>query len=301
MGNHMRNAIYSVHGAVHLDSCRVRSIEKDRGRLPARLQLTTSSPVVSPSWSRIGQQGRVRIGRGTPRLAGGAACRLSTDGPGSVSREGLAMQFHEPNFWHQSHAWLTPDDGSPGSGLISLGWNAGTIHLQYVGLPQLSKPAVDAISATMRDFNAQCQLLAFMHAGVLGSQRAIQEQLGSKANRAGSFTLSGYYGEGKAQAIWARLPVGEVIDAFAENGEFERLYAKAFVVFSYHLWEDFARPRIAQELGVDHNDVKSELMGEWRYLRHWLVHPHGDTERTISRTPTCWRWYFPVCSLGIRK
>ena len=189
------------------------------------------------------------------------------------------MQFHEPNFWHQSHAWLTPDDGSPGSGLISLGWNAGTIHLQYVGLPQLSKPAVDAISATMRDFNAQCQLLAFMHAGVLGSQRAIQEQLGSKANRAGSFTLSGYYGEGKAQAIWARLPVGEVIDAFAENGEFERLYAKAFVVFSYHLWEDFARPRIAQELGVDHNDVKSELMGEWRYLRHWLVHPHGDTER----------------------
>ena len=189
------------------------------------------------------------------------------------------MPLREPQYWHQSHIWLTPDDGSPGSGLVSLGWNAGTIHLQYVGLPELSKPAVDAISTAMREFNSQCQLMAFMHAGVLGSQQVIQDQLGRSANRAGTFTLSGYYGEGKAHATWARLPVGQVIDAFAENGEFERLYAKAFVVFSYQLWEEFARPRIAQEIGVDHNDVKSELMGEWRYLRRWLVHPHEDTER----------------------
>ena len=189
------------------------------------------------------------------------------------------MESSEPHFWHKSHAWLTPEDGSPGSGLVSLGWNAGTIHLQYVGLPELSKPAVEVVSTTMRDFNSQCQLLAFMHAGVLGSQEAIQDQLGRKASRAGSFTLSGYYGERRTQAIWARLPVGQIIDAFAENGEFERLYAKAFVVFSYQLWEEFARPRIARELGVDHNDVQSELMGEWRYLRRWLVHPHEDTER----------------------
>ena len=171
------------------------------------------------------------------------------------------MQFSEPNCWHRSHAWLTPEDGIPGSGLISLGWNAGTIHIQYVGLPELSRPAVDAISATIREFNSQCQLLAFMHAGVLGSQQAIQEQLGRNANRAGSFTLSGYYWEGKEQAIWARLPVGQVIDAFAENGEFERLYAKAFVVFSYHLWEEFARPRIAQELSVDREYVDEAESG----------------------------------------
>ena len=33
-----------------------------------------------------------------------------------------------------------------------------------------------------------------------------------------------------------------------------------FLAPGYHLWEEFARPRIAQELGVDRNDVKSE----WR-------------------------------------
>ena len=177
--------------------------------------------------------------------------RRAGQGKGWLEGESI-MPFSEPHSWHQSHAWLTLDDGSPSRGLVSLGWNAGTIHLQYVGLPELSKPALDAISTAMREFNSLCQLLAFMHAGVLGSQQAIQDQLGRSANRAGRFTLAGYYGEGKAHAIRARLPVGRVIDALDENGGFERFYAKAFVVFSYQLWEEFARPRIAQELGVDH-------------------------------------------------
>ena len=74
------------------------------------------------------------------------------------------MPLREPQSWHQSHMWLTPDDGSPGSGLVSLGWNAGTIHLQYVGLPELSKPAIDAISTAMREFNTQCQLMVVLYA-----------------------------------------------------------------------------------------------------------------------------------------
>ena len=50
-----------------------------------------------------------------------------------------------------------------------------------------------------------------------------------------------------------------------------------FVVFSYQLWEEFARPNIAQALGTTHNDVESDLMGEWRHLRNWIVHPDEKT------------------------
>ena len=78
--------------------------------------------------------------------------RRAGQGKGWLEGESI-MPFSEPHFWHQSHAWLTLDDGSPSRGLVSLGWNAGTIHLQYVGLPELSKPALDAISTAMREFN----------------------------------------------------------------------------------------------------------------------------------------------------
>ena len=55
------------------------------------------------------------------------------------------------------------------------------------------------------------------------------------------------------------------------------------MVFSYHLWEEFVRPTIAKALGVKLDDVKSDLMGEWRHLRNWLVHPVEDTEQAYFK------------------
>ena len=193
------------------------------------------------------------------------------------------MHFNEPNFQHTSHARLRPDERCLDDGIISLGWNAGTIHIQYVGLQEIPESAIEAIKATMWKFNTECQLMSFLYAGVLGSQRAIQEQLGKNTDRGGSFTISGYYGDSTSRAIWARLPVGQVLDAFSEDGEFERLYAKAFVIFGYQMWEEFARPGIAQALGVSHDDVRSDLMGEWRHLRNWLIHPDKQTERAYFK------------------
>ena len=74
-----------------------------------------------------------------------------------------------------------------------------------------------------------------------------------------------------------------MLDAFSAGGDFETLYAKSFVVFTYQIWEDFARPTIAQALGVAHTDVQSDLMGEWRHLRNWLVHPDEKTEESYFK------------------
>ena len=32
-----------------------------------------------------------------------------------------------------------------------------------------------------------------------------------------------------------------------------------------------------------HDDVQSDLMGEWRHLRNWLVHPDKETEKAYFR------------------
>lgn len=127
--------------------------------------------------------------------------------------------------------------------------------------------------------NAKMALV--LYAGVLGSRKRIQAQLASDGGQDKPFTLSGAYRG--STAMWASLPRGMVLDAFSEHGAYETLYAKAFVVFTYQLWEEFARPKIAAALGVKLDDVRSDLMGEWRHLRNWLVHPDEDTEKAYFR------------------
>ena len=190
------------------------------------------------------------------------------------------MQFPDFGFRSTSHVRFTPDDRRHvDDGLISTAWNAGTLHVQYVGLQEVSESAIETISKTMWQFATECQLMVVLYAGVLLSRETIQSQLGGNINRDGPFAVSGNDKDGNVQAIWAWLPRGKVFDAFSAGGEFEKTYAKAFVVFTYQLWEKFARPKIAQTLGTTHDDVQSDLMGEWRRLRNWLVHPVEKTEK----------------------
>ena len=67
------------------------------------------------------------------------------------------MQF--PNFGYRntSHARLTPDDRSDvDDGLISTAWNAGTLHVQYVGLSEVSDSAAEKAGETMWRLAADC-------------------------------------------------------------------------------------------------------------------------------------------------
>ena len=122
----------------------------------------------------------------------------------------------------------------------------------------------------------------------------MQAQVGADADRNSPFSISTVGKDGKPIGIGAWLPTGVVYDSFSKGGEFETMFAKAFVVSSYHTWEEVTRPKIAQALGISHRDVQSDLMGEWRHLRNWLVHPSEETEKTffsntdlLSRIPGC--------------
>ena len=80
------------------------------------------------------------------------------------------------------------------------------------------------------------------------------------------------------RAIDLQVPGEKVREAYSPDGPLERLYGKAFVVFTYHLWDESSRKAIAGALGVKSDDVKADLMGEWRHLRNWLVHQSPKSE-----------------------
>jgi len=167
----------------------------------------------------------------------------------------------------------------PATGLIQIGWPGGILKIRYVGIPTVSQEAEDRIENAMQVFSADCQMMLIWFAGTLNSQEAIRHHLNLLAQQDDSLTIRSLRPDGRTGVVFARVPIGDVIDAFSNTGEFERLYSKAFVVFTYQVWEEVARPTIADALKVKPKHVEADLMGEWRHLRNWLVHQKGDAEQ----------------------
>ena len=133
-------------------------------------------------------------------------------------------QFPPFGYRGTSHTQLTPDERpNLTDGIISTAWNAGTLHVQYVGLEKVAKPAVDTVSEAMWRFATECQLMVVLYAGVLLSRATIQSQIGSERNRDTPFAISTTGKDGKVSGIWAWLPTGTVFDAFSAGGEHRAL------------------------------------------------------------------------------
>ena len=177
-----------------------------------------------------------------------------------------------------SHMRLRPDERCLDVGLITTAWNAGTVHVQYVGLDPIEKSDVDLIGETMWKFVSECHMMIVLYAGILFN-RDVMRHAWSADEQLDSLRFAYANTDGKRLSV--RVPKQKVIDAFTEDGVFERLYAKSYVVFTYQLWEESVRPQIAKSLNVEHDDVKSDLMGEWRHLRNLLVHPSKENHRTF--------------------
>ena len=163
--------------------------------------------------------------------------------------------------------------------MLQIGWPGGTVSLTCVGVPKIGKEAEAEVRNAMQRFLSDSQMMLVWFAGILGSQGAMRGHLDDLAERGEPLTINTYRPDGRVDAILARVQVDSVVDAFGEAGEFERLYAKAFVVFTYQIWEEVTRPAIAKALQVDDpNHIKADLMGDWRHLRNWLVHRTKKTE-----------------------
>ena len=165
----------------------------------------------------------------------------------------------------------------PTTGLIQMARGGGAVTLRYVGVPTVSEEANDEITKAIDRFLDDCQTMIVWYAGIERLQDSIHQHLSETVSRDKPFTLSNLYPNGE-QRVLVQVPGDMVIDAFSRGGSFELAYTKAFVVFAYHTWEEAVRPKIASALKVEVKDVKSDLMGEWRHLRHWVIHTSEDNK-----------------------
>ena len=157
--------------------------------------------------------------------------------------------------------------------LLQVGWPGGMLTLRCIGIPKISEEANAEIQNTMQQFSSDCQMMLIWFSAILGSQNAMRNHINHIAEQDEPSTINTYRPDGRVDSVLARVPVDSVVEAFNEAGDFERLYAKAFVVFTYQIWEEVARPKIATALKVEKPDhITSDLMGDWRHLRNWLVH-----------------------------
>ena len=195
---------------------------------------------------------------------------------------------HNPPLSHQMGISLyleTPDDHQKHVS-ISVLWSGGTISVQCVGF-QPSIQSEIGVSETIQQFANECQLMFVLYDSVMRSRNPILKNLRNKKNnRNALFVVADTARDGTIQEVWAQVPLGVMVDAFMQGGEFETIFAKAFVVLVYQLWEEVARHKISLALEVGHNDVKSDLMGEWRYLRNWIVHPSSESEQDFFKNAT---------------
>ena len=163
------------------------------------------------------------------------------------------------------------------TGLIQIARGGGAVTLRYVGVPAVSEEAEDEINAAIDQFLDDCQTMIVWYAGIERLQDSIHQRLSQTIPRDKPFTLSNLYPNGE-QRVLVQVPGDTVVDAFSRGGAFELAYTRAFVVFAYHTWEEVARPKIASSLKVEVQKVKSDLMGEWSHLRHWVIHTGEDSK-----------------------
>ena len=119
------------------------------------------------------------------------------------------------------------------------------------------------------------------YAGIDRFQDSIHQCLSETIPRDKPFTLSNLYLNGEQLRVLVQVPGDMAVNAFSRGGSFELAYTKAFVVFAYHTWEEVARPKIASALNVKVKHVKCDLMGEWRHLRHWVIHTSDDNRKKM--------------------
>ena len=64
----------------------------------------------------------------------------------------------------------------------------------------------------------------------------------------------------------------DYLEANREGGSNEQRHARAILIFLFTYWEDEIRPRLALAKSTSIKDIRSDIMGDMRILRHAILH-----------------------------
>ncbi len=164
-------------------------------------------------------------------------------------------------------------------------WDPIDDRFLAIGNKEIDKSAADSVRETMHQLITEAEVMLFWCVGLLRNLSEVRRDLESYEHLLDSPPVTvvmsdpeDYEFDGN-RAMDLFVPKSRALEAFSAGGEVEVTYGKAFVISIYHMWDEFSRPKIARALGVKSTqDVKADLMGEWRYLRNWIVHQHQKSE-----------------------
>ena len=154
------------------------------------------------------------------------------------------------------------------------------MRVQCIGIDEdIGTDEVRKIQDALEQFATACHLAFIWHSAVMNARDGIRSHLAKSVERDARVAIVGEEGDGAARVVRTRVQASEAVDSLSEGQAFEQRDAGAFVISVFSAWEASVRPTVAQALQVPAQAVTSDLMGDWRLLRNWLVHPHAETEQ----------------------
>ena len=169
-------------------------------------------------------------------------------------------------------------------------WQGGKVSFRCTGVDCDDETAL-AVTEVLDELASGWHMASIWFVGVLKSRDGLQTEMAENIGADEPVGFGCEYPDGRRKYIRTRVKGSEAVASFSD-AVFGTAYSKFFVLSIFSHWEDAIRPRIVSVLGVPFQEAESDLMGEWRLLRNWLVHPApgGDAEQQyFSRAKTLQR------------
>lgn len=144
----------------------------------------------------------------------------------------------------------------------------------------------EAFDVAIRDYidfvNEQVGVYMDALAGFAGHYTRVERQV----HRISRPTRSTIDNTGQRVVVWASyedptqpdvihnriIRANDYLAANAKGGSNEQQHARAVVVFLFTYWEDEIRPRLAASKGTDVGNIRSDVLGDLREVRHAILH-----------------------------
>ncbi len=166
----------------------------------------------------------------------------------------------------------------------------------------MSERFIDVVREYIDFVNEQVGVYMDAMAGFAGHYTRVQRQVHRTSRPVGKrkedgktvIVYASYEDPRKPDIIHNRIVRADTyLDANAPGGSNEQYHARAIVVFLFTYWEDEIRPRLASAKGVRVNDIKSDIMGDMRILRHAILHAKSSIRPEEHKRLKVLRSMFP--------
>ena len=153
-------------------------------------------------------------------------------------------------------------------------WYCGPFQIKIFDFRSTPGEDISEALERTRGFIAACSEYYFAMSAAINGYKLFADFVGSAAlpNQATFFGT----GNPNEPQVPGRATLGSMeTDAMLEKltgGRVEDYQAKSFIVRMFHLWDDRHRPRVAEALSVENEQVTCSLLGDVRHIRHVIIH-----------------------------